>query len=171
MGSFQRLAILATVVTLVSPDNTTAQQRDDSEIRTVIMSQGETWTRHDAKAYAALFTEDCDVVNVVGWWWKGRAELESKLTAAFSYVFRESQLAITEVQVRFLAPDIALAHARWTMTGAKTPAGIPEPRAGIQTLVLTRQAGHWLIAGFQNTHSVPEQPFPTGPMPPPGSFR
>jgi hypothetical protein len=55
------------------------------------------------------------------------------------------------------------------MAGAKTPAGIPEPREGIQTLVFTKRAGHWLIAGFQNTHSVPERPFPTGPSAPTGT--
>jgi uncharacterized protein (TIGR02246 family) len=120
-------------------------------------------SRHDAKAYAALFTEDRDVVNVVGWWWKGRAEVERKLTEAFWFVFRDSRLTITDVNTRFLRPDVAVAHARWTMTGARTPAGIPEPREGIQTLVFTKQGGRWLIAAFQNTHSVPERPFPAGP--------
>ena len=163
--SLRALVILATVLTMTSPTPIAAQGRDEADIRAVAMRQADTWNRHDAKAYAALFTEDCDVVNVVGWWWKGRTELEDKLTAAFTFVFRESQLTITDVQVRFLAPDIALAHARWSMTGARTPAGIPEPREGIQTLVLTKDAGHWLIAGFQNTHSIPEQPFPTGPTP------
>jgi uncharacterized protein DUF4440 len=103
----------------------------------VAMRQGETWSRHDAKAYAALFTEDCDVV---------------------------SKLTITDVEMRFLKPDVAAAHARWTMTGARTPAGIPEPREGIQTLVFTKEGGHWLIAAFQNTHSVPERSFPSGPV-------
>jgi uncharacterized protein (TIGR02246 family) len=163
--STRTLLILAAILTMTSPTLATAQGRDESDIRAVAMRQGDTWSRHDAKAYAALFTEDCDVVNVLGWWWKGRGELERKLTAAFTVVFRESQLTITDVQVRFLAPEIALAHARWTMTGAKTPAGVPEPREGIQTLVLTKHAGHWLIAGFQNTHSVPERPFPVGPPP------
>jgi uncharacterized protein (TIGR02246 family) len=163
------LSVSIALITLGSSRPAAAQGKDEAAIVSVAKRQGETWNRHDAHAYAALFTEDCDVVNVVGWWWNGREELERKLTSAFSFVFRDSRLTITDVQVRFLTPEIALAHARWSMVGAKTPAGIPEPREGIQTLVFTRSAGQWLIAGFQNTHSVPERPFPTGPGAPAGT--
>jgi uncharacterized protein (TIGR02246 family) len=135
---------------------------DRAQIRSVAMRQGEVWGR-DAKGYAALCTEDCDVINIVGWRWKGRAEVERKLTQAFGLMFRGSKLSITEVDTRFLSPDVAVAHARWTMTGAKTPPGMPEPRQGIQTLVFTRQSGGWLIAAFQNTLSLPERPFPASP--------
>ena len=61
--------------------------RDEAEIRDLQARQQEAWNRHDAKAYAALFTEDGDVVNVVGWWWKGRSEIETQLTAAYAVVF------------------------------------------------------------------------------------
>ena len=40
-----------------------------------------------------LFTADGDVVNVLGWWWRGRPDIERKLTAAFPFVFKESRLA------------------------------------------------------------------------------
>lgn len=136
---------------------------DETDIRDVEKRQQDDWNRHDAKAYAELFTEDADVVNVVGWWWKGRSEIEKKLKAAYTYVFAESTLTITEVQVRFVDSQIAVAHVRWTMAGARTPKGIPEPQQGIQTQVLQKQGGKWLIAAFQNTNSVPERPFPLGP--------
>ena len=144
-----------------------ARDRDEAEIRDLQARQASAWNHHDAKAYADLFTEDGDVVNVVGWWWKGRAEIESKLRAAFAFVFRDSTMTITYVQVRFLSPEIAVAHVGWTMTGARTPPNIPEPREGIQTQTLRKTAGRWLITAFQNTNAVPETPFPLGP--PPGS--
>jgi uncharacterized protein (TIGR02246 family) len=140
-----------------------ATSDDESAIRQVQTLQADAWNRHDALAYAALFTEDGDCVNVVGWWWKGRAQIESKLTAAFGFVFRESQLTITETSVRFLSPTIAIAHVSWTMTGAKTPPGIPEPKQGIEIQVLQKKSGHWLIESFQNTNALPERPFPPGP--------
>jgi uncharacterized protein (TIGR02246 family) len=139
------------------------QSQDEAKIREVEKRQQEAWNQHDAKAYASLFTDDGDIVNVVGWWWKGRAEIEKKLTDAYTYVFRESALTVTDVQVKFLASEIAVAHVKWTMTGARTPKGIPEPQQGIQIQVLQKQAGKWLIASFQNTNSIPERPFPKGP--------
>ena len=139
---------------------------DEAAIRDVVQTrQQKAWNLHDAKAYAALFAEDGDVVNVVGWWWKGRKEIESKLTNAFAFVFRESTLTIAEVNVRFLTSEIAVAHMRWTMSGAKTPPTMPEPREGIQTIVLQKVGGNWMIEAFQNTNHVPEVDFPKGPQP------
>lgn len=154
------LALLAVVLQAAAESQT--QNKDEAAIRELQSRQQEAWNRHEAKAYADLFTEDGDVVNVVGWWWRGRAEIEKKLSDAFAFVFRESTLTVTDVHVRFLTPDIAVAHVRWTMTGARTPPQIPEPRQGIQLQVLKKQGGKWLITSFQNTNSVPEAPFPKG---------
>ena len=137
--------------------------RDEAEIRNLQNRQQDAWNAHDAKAYAELFTQDGDVVNVVGWWWQGKAEIERKLTQAYKFVFRESILRIDDAHVRFLTPDIAVAHVLWSMSGAKTPPGMPEPRKGIEVQVLHRRDGKWLIASFQNTNAVPEVPFPAGP--------
>ena len=144
-------------------------EQDKAAIRDVVgTQQADAWNKHDAKAYAALFTEDGDCVNVVGWWWKSRAEIEQKLTAAYLFVFKESVLTIkdSDIDVKFLASDIAVAHVRWTMTGARTPKGIPEPQQGIQTQILKKQSGKWLVAEFQNTNALPEMPFPKGPIAP-----
>jgi uncharacterized protein (TIGR02246 family) len=141
-----------------------AQETEVAAIRELQSCQADAWNRHDARAYADLFTEEGDVVNVLGWWWRGRAEIRSKLTDAFAFVFRSSRLTITEVHVRVLTPGLAIAHVRWTMEGAKAPPGAPAPpREGIQLQVLQKAADRWLITSFQNTNSVPEAPFPKGP--------
>ena len=152
-------AVLATSCALPSPV-LGAEDQSVAEIRQVQMDQADAWNQHDAKAYAALFTADGDVVNVVGWWWRGRDEIERQLTAAFAGVFKESKLTITDVQARFLTADIAVAHVTWTLQGAKMPSQMPTPRQGIQLQVLRREGGTWLIDAFQNTNSMPERPFP-----------
>jgi len=152
------------IIALVSASAAADSQAEEAAIRDVVQTrQQQAWNQHDAKAYAALFAEDGEVVNVVGWWWRGRNEIERKLTDAFASVFRESTLTITEATVRFLTPEIAVAHVRWTMSGARTPPGIPEPREGIQTIVLQKLGGTWMIAAFQNTNHVPEVPFSKQP--------
>src|SRR5213075_598785 len=109
-------------------------EQDKAAVRDVVgTQQADAWNKHDAKAYAALFTEDGDCVNIVGWWWKGRAEIERKLTDAYVYVFKESTLTIKDVDIRLLTSDVAVAHVHWTLTGARTPSGLPVPQQGIQT--------------------------------------
>ena len=163
IGSFAILMMVSIPPAGATPD----RQADEAAIRDVVQTrQQQAWNQHDAKAYAALFAEEGDVVNVVGWWWKGRKEIENKLTDAFAFVFRESTLTITQVDTRFLMPEVAVAHTRWTMTGAKTPPTIPEPREGIQTIVLHKVGEKWMIAAFQNTNYRPEVPFPKGPSVP-----
>ena len=161
-SSLSTLLLACTAVVTFSTVSA-GQTIDDAAIRDVQTRQADAWNRHDATAYANLFTEDGEVVNVVGWWWKGKAQIESRLTDAFAFVFRDSRMTITDVQIRYLTPDLAIAHVLWTMSGAKTPPGIPEPREGIQIEVLKKIDGKWLIYSFQNTNSVPERPFPKGP--------
>ena len=165
MNAFLAPAVFVVMLGLL-PLRAVAQQSDSDAIRELQAQQADAWNRHDAAAYAALFTDDGDVVNVLGWYWKSPTELRSKLANAFASVFRESKMTITDVQVRFLQPTIAVAHVWWTMEGARAPPGGPAPRVGVQLQVLTKQSGRWLIASFQNTNSIPEAPFPLAP---PGS--
>ena len=141
-----------------------ASEGDEAAIREVQSRQATAWNAHDAVAYANLFSDDGDVVNVLGWWWRGRPAIQSKLSDAFAWVFRDSTLTITDVHTRLIDPSTAIVHVRWTLDGAKTPPGAPvPPREGIQIQVLRKISGQWLIATFQNTNSVPENPFPKGP--------
>jgi uncharacterized protein (TIGR02246 family) len=154
--------LMAASLMAMSMFSSSSASSDEADIRQLQAAQAEAWNRHDAKAYVRLFAADGDIVNVLGWWWKGEAQMESKLSAAFAVPFRASQLTITDTDVKFLSPTIAIAHVRWTMVGAKMPPGLPEPREGIQIQVLQKKAGHWLIQSFQNTNGVPERAFPVG---------
>ena len=157
-------AAIVLVCGAVSAVGAAATPSDEAAIREVENQQALTWNRHDAGAYADLFGEDGDVGNVLGWWWRGGAEIKSKLTDAFAWVFRDSTLHIEEVHIRFVDPVTAVVHVLWTLDGAKVPPGaaVP-PRQGIQLQILRKEEGRWLIASFQNTNSVPEMPFPKGP--------
>jgi uncharacterized protein (TIGR02246 family) len=156
-----RLLTTVLAVFIANPSTVLAGDSDEAAIRSLQSKQAAAWNAHDASAYAALFTSDGDVVNVLGWWWKSRDEIQSKLTDAFAMVFHHSELTITNVDVRKLSPSIAVAHVRWTMKGALAPSGgAAPPTQGIQLQVLVRSKDGWRIASFQNTNSIAERPFP-----------
>lgn len=168
----QTLAITGGMLVLASvlPSQTAPRSpvanlsREEAAIRKVEADLVEAWNRHDAKSWANLCTEDADVVNVVGWWWKGRPEIEKKIADIHAFIFRESILTNDETHIRFLTPDTAIVHVRWSMIGAKNPDGTPgQPRKGVETQVMHKEAGKWLVSAFHNTDSVPEVPLPTGP--------
>jgi uncharacterized protein (TIGR02246 family) len=160
----RRAMILLTTV-LAGPALRAGQNPDETEIRKVELGLQEAWNNHDMKAWANLFTEDADFVNVSGWWWKGRAEIEKKHAEIHAYIFRDSTLTIYEVDTRFLTPEIAIVHISWSLTGNRNPDGSDgQPRRGIFTQVLQKQNGKWLIAAGQNTDSRPEVSVPTGPQ-------
>ena len=139
------------------------KSQDETAIRNVETGLQEAWNHHDAKAFASLFTEDADCVNVVGWWWKGRPQIESKVADSHVFMFRDSTYTNDEVHIRFLTAQTAVVHVRWSMVGHRNPDGTPgQPRKGIQTHILQEQEGKWLIAVFNNTDSVPEVSFPAG---------
>ena len=140
-------------------------QDETVAIRNVEIGVEEAWNRHDAKAFASFFTEDADWVNVVGWWWKGRPQIESKVADSHVFMFRDSTYSNDEVHIRFLTAQTAVVHVRWSMVGHRNPDGTPgQPRKGIQTHILQEQEGKWLIGVFNNTDSVPEVSFPTGAL-------
>ena len=159
-----RLLLIITLWMAADGVARSAPDPDDAAIRVLEARQAAAWNAHDAHAYADLFTPGGDVVNVVGWWWKGREDIEAKLRAAFAYIFAQSTLTIESADARKLRDDIAIAHVRWNLAGARAPgSALPVPQQGIQTQVLVKEHGAWLIDAFQNTNASPETPFPEGP--------
>jgi uncharacterized protein (TIGR02246 family) len=106
--------------------------------------------------FAALFSEDANFVNVVGMWWKDRAEIEAVHRATHNTMFRDSRLEGVAASVVELSPGLASVHYRWTLTGASAPDGSPAgTREGILLLVVRKEHLGWRIKVAQNTDIVP----------------
>lgn len=124
-------------------------------VEQVVRAFGEAWNRHDMDAFAALFAEQAEFVNVVGLWWKGREEIKRAHIATHATLFKDSQLAIAEVAVRFVKPDVAIARARWQLTGHRAPSGAALPvRKGVLVNLVVHADGRWRIVDSQNTDMV-----------------
>jgi uncharacterized protein (TIGR02246 family) len=131
----------------------------ESKIEAVLANLQESWNRHDMAAFAAQFSQDADFVNVLGMHLRGRPAIEAQHVAIHQTIFRNSQLRTLGQTVRFLTPQVAVAHVDWEMTGHDTshmkdwnPA---EVRKGVLTAVLVPEDNTWRITALHNTDSVP----------------
>jgi uncharacterized protein (TIGR02246 family) len=125
------------------------------EVRRVIDAFADDWNRHDMVALAALFAADAEFVNVVGIWWRGRAEIQAAHELTHSNMFKSSRLRLLETQIRVPVEGIAIARSRWQLEGHFGPDGsaLP-PRTGVLLSVLQHKAGSWLIIDTQNTDII-----------------
>ncbi|HEX8921134.1 MAG TPA: SgcJ/EcaC family oxidoreductase [Pyrinomonadaceae bacterium] len=151
-SSFFALAILALMV--ISPHLGVAQtpqssSADETAIRQIVQQLQDGWNAHDGKAFSAPFATDADYVIVNGMKIKGREDIEKGHTGIFTTIYKDSHNVATVKGVRFLRPDVAVAHVEWnlefTMGGEKRKA------QAMNTLVLTKDGGKWSIAAFHNT--------------------
>jgi uncharacterized protein (TIGR02246 family) len=96
---------------------------------------------------SSLVAEDVRFVNVAGVVLTGRAEFEALQSRTHAMQFKESVRSVTGTDIKFLTPDIAVAHVRWGMRGDKDPDGTPrQPRHAVMMQVLMKRDGKgpWL---------------------------
>ena len=136
----------------IRPDHheTTVNLADEAAVRGLYQQLMDGWNRGSGHGFAAVFTEDGDLVAFDGTHFKGRKEIALFHQQLFDKWMKGTRLVGQVEHVRFLNPDVALLHA----VGGTIMRGKTEPspeRDSIQTLVATRQGGEWRLAAFQNT--------------------
>jgi uncharacterized protein (TIGR02246 family) len=105
-----------------------------------------------SKALSALVAEDVRFVNVAGIVLKGRGEFEKLQTRTHAMQFKESVRTVTGTDIKFLTPEIAVAHVKWGMRGDRNADGTPRhPRNGVMMQVLVKRDGKWAVVAAQNT--------------------
>jgi uncharacterized protein (TIGR02246 family) len=133
---------------------TTTNPADEAAVCELYQQLMDGWNRGSGDAFAAVFTEDGDLVAFDGTHFKGRKEIAPFHQQLFDKWMKGSRLVGQVEHVRFLSPDVALLHAvGGTVMRDKT--GPSPERDSIQTLVTTRQNGEWRLAAFQNTRVRP----------------
>jgi uncharacterized protein (TIGR02246 family) len=128
---------------------------DEAAVRALYQQLMDGWNQGSGDAFAAVFTEDGDLVGFDGTHFMGRQEIAPFHQQLFDKWLKGSRLVGEVKDVRLLHPDVALMHA----VGGTVLRGKSEPspeRDSIQTLVATRQEGdEWRLAAFQNTRLHP----------------
>jgi len=85
-------------------------REDEEAIKKVIAGTTEAFNKHDAKAFAAFYASDAELVTVRGERMKGAAEIEKGLATIFATRARAATLKTLDLSIRLIKPDVAVAH-------------------------------------------------------------
>src|SRR2546425_11925395 len=137
-----RIPLVLIVLTLAVSPLSATQADDENAIREIQSRWDDAWNRHDGKALSSLVAEDVRFINVEGIVLTGRGEFEALQTRTHAMQFRDSVRSVRGTDIKFITPDIAVAHVRWGMKGDKDPDGTPrQPRNGVMMQVVMKREG------------------------------
>jgi len=105
--------------------------------------------RHSA--YAALLTEDADIVSSTGRSAENREEIIKLYIQQRAGAYRTATITSTVVKrIKLVRPDIALADAEAELEGARGPdGGVVAPTRSLVFFVLTKEGDRWLICSIR----------------------
>jgi uncharacterized protein (TIGR02246 family) len=92
MNILRNAFLVACLLSAVGPITAQDKSTDDADIRSTIMTMQGEWNRHDMAAYASHMTDDVEWVNVVGAWWKGKAQVHGTLDHYHRTIFKDRSL-------------------------------------------------------------------------------
>ena len=132
------------------------QGKDEQTIRNIILQMTEGFNNHDAKAATQMYTSDADFVNVRGDKYTGRVEIEEKLAAILSTRAKQSTLKTLNTTVRFVTPELAIAHVTNELSGLVDSAGLQLPSHQERSIrVFIKENNNWRVTAFHNTMIKP----------------
>lgn len=130
----------------------TQSQSDEDAIRKVIVEMTTGFNSHDGRAASIMYASDAKLVTVRGEVMNGRGEIEKGLSSIFATRARNAKHRTLDVSVRFVRPDVALAHVTNELSGLVSPDGKELPSHHELSLrVFAKEDGQWRVAAFHNT--------------------
>jgi uncharacterized protein (TIGR02246 family) len=153
------LLVIATVVAIsiltpggsAASDNT-AKSADEQAIRKVIGEMTTGFNSHSGRAASAMYLPDAKLTTVRGEVMNGQAEIEKGLDAIFATRAQNASHRNIDITVKFIRPDVALAHVTNELSGLVAPDGksLP-PHQELSLRVFVKEGGQWRVAAFHNT--------------------
>jgi len=139
---------------MTSSNSTPVLSTREQAVRDVVAAVGAAWAAGDVDAFAGLYASDATVVLPGDAYLNGRSAIHALTAAGFAGPLKGSITTNTDVQVRMITDDVAIAN---TLGGTRM-AGETEvaaERARRATWVLSLRDGSWLIDAYSTC--------PTGP--------
>jgi uncharacterized protein (TIGR02246 family) len=115
------------------------------------------WNDRDPDALALLFDEDAEFVNVTGLCSHDRDSIRKAHATRLEGISNTSTLVTGETKVKLLSPEVAVVHARLTLSGEASAGALAHPgeRTTIVSFVVHRVGDRWRCASAHNTDVIP----------------
>jgi uncharacterized protein (TIGR02246 family) len=128
-----------------------AQEADEAAIRQAVQTMQDGWNQKKGAVFASSFAQEHDYVVVNGMFLP-KMSREANAQAhqgLFDGVYKEVDLKLSVAKIRFLTPEIAVAHVQ----GFSYPRGKMEEKRQEVVITTVFQKGKegWKIIAFQNT--------------------
>ncbi|MGA2567378.1 MAG: SgcJ/EcaC family oxidoreductase [Pseudolabrys sp.] len=127
---------------------------DEDAIRELEIRFNAAWDRHDPEGMAESLVDDAQFITVNGAWTTTRNGFRDLMTRLHGSTgpFRTSTRRTPEMNVTFLAPDIAILHSRFWIDGEVLHDDLSQAsRESVGTRVVRKIDGRWRVVATQNT--------------------
>ena len=139
-------AILAPIAALAIAaghrDDTASVKKNTTDFQTA-------WNKHDAKALAALWARDGDLICPDGKIQTDGQAVEKFFTEQYGPTggMAKTRIDIKKETVRFISPDVALSDWDAVVTGMTMPDGVEcGPMVNHVVIISKKESGNWKIA-------------------------
>jgi uncharacterized protein (TIGR02246 family) len=119
---------------------------DEAAIRKILDARNVAYNSHNAKALAAAYAADADLVTGTGRLVSGRAEIEKNYVDAFAGVDKNATVRIDSSKIRFVTPDTAILDMEGVTTGRTD--GAVRTHA---TWIYVKRNGEWMVVAIRAT--------------------
>jgi len=159
MRRIQMMTILLVVIScivlghaVIANAQSSSSRAEEEAIKKIIAGTTDAFNKHDAKAFASFYTPDAELVTVRGERMKGAAEIEKGLVAIFATRAKAATLKTLDMTIRFIKPDVAVAHVTNEMSGVTNAEWerLPSHRE-LSIRVFVKDNGTWRLTAFHNT--------------------
>jgi uncharacterized protein (TIGR02246 family) len=122
---------------------------DERALHKLVYQLESAWNAGDGDAFAGLFTEDADLIHILGGYYTGREAIRAGHRMIFGTIYKGSTIHYSVEKIKFLRPEIAIAFLRQHLEFAEGSV-VPELDAR-PTIVAENIDGKWRVVAFQNT--------------------
>jgi len=81
---------------------------DEQALEALVGEVEQAWNAHDMSRFAACFAEDADFVNVRGWWWRGRGEIEPTHALLHETMFSDSFMELERAATKEVGAGVVV---------------------------------------------------------------